>query len=149
MIVKTGANYQAEGGYIEAAYDNGIVTVKKNGEDAFSIGIGENGYAVEVEVQNDTSSNFNMCGLSNAGSLQDVYGMVSGVLANTKTTFKTLALINVLQRISYSDAQSVPVYNMKIESECVELARGGGDYYAYKIVKMPPAGEKIKMRLYI
>ena len=145
MIVKTGANYQAEGGYIEASYENGTVTVKKNGWDAVSIGIGENGSAVEVEVQNDTSTNFNMAGLTNAGSLQDVYGLIPGISANTTTTIKTLALINVLQRVSYSTA---PVYNMKIESECVELANSG-DYYAYKIVKMPPAGEKIKMRLYL
>lgn len=34
MIVKTGANYQAEGGYIEASADNNTVTVNKNGKSA-------------------------------------------------------------------------------------------------------------------
>lgn len=145
MIVKTGANYQAEGGYIEAGYDNGIVTVKKNDLDAVSIGIGENGAVVEVELRNDTSTTFTVAGLSKVGSLQNVYGTVSGMSANATSTFKTLALINVLQRIAYSTA---PILNMKIESEYVELAQSG-DYYAYKIVKMPPAGEKITMRLYL
>ena len=30
MILKTGANYQSEGGYIEASINNGIITIVKN-----------------------------------------------------------------------------------------------------------------------
>lgn len=41
MIVKTGANYQAEGGYIEASIENGIVTVNNDVE---TIGVYYAGY---------------------------------------------------------------------------------------------------------
>ena len=56
MITKTGANYQSEGGYIEASIENGVVTINDNKE---TIGEYYHGYKnvsfVPVVIKVDSS----------------------------------------------------------------------------------------------
>lgn len=101
MIVKTGANYQNDGGYIEASIDDGVISIVKNDRDISfhdtdSVVTG----FVPVSITNSTDSTIFPTCLETAGGMVFIGASLSGVPAGeTKVMYLPR---DIVFRLGYS-----------------------------------------------
>ena len=147
MIVKTGANYQAEGGYIEASAKGLLYTLTDNDKSVKFGGSEEFGpLIVPVTIINDTGRSLAPTCLSTLGSIENVLGApITNIVGVGETvTIKCIGIIGLHMRISYTGG----VAELKCESEYMAV-ENSGSYSMFTLLKMPENGEPVTMRLYV
>ena len=147
MIVKTGANYQEEGGYIEASAKGRLYTFTKNDKSVTFGGSEELGPLIApVTIINETGRGLLPTCFSTLGAIPNVIGTPTSTIVGVDetTTITCLCIIGLPMRMSYSGSS----VELKCESEYMTIENSGA-YAAFTIVKMPENGEPITMRLYI
>ena len=147
MIVKTGANYQNDGGYIEASANGFIYTLTDNDKIAEFGGSEEFGlFIVPVTIINETERNINPVCLQDLNNIENVLCTPFNYIieAGETKTINCLGIIGLPMRVQYSGASM----ELKCESEYITVENSGA-YAAFSFVKMPENGEPVTMRLYM
>lgn len=146
MIVKTGANYQAEGGYIEASVKGSLYTITKDDKSVAFGGAEETGpLIIPITFINDTDRTLSPTCITTLGSLPDTISIpVSGGVAPHETaTLNCLGVVGIRQRLSYNG--SVIVLNSDSEYVTIE---NSASYASFTINKIPENGDPITVRVY-
>lgn len=147
MIVKTGANYQEEGGYIEASAKGDVYTITKDDKSAVFGGLTETGpFVTPITIINETGRTLLPTCFFSLGGLGEVLGTPLTVMvgADETKTINCVGLLGIKQRLSYSGSEA----RIKCDSEYV-VVENSGVYAAFSIFKFPENGEPITMRMYI
>mgnify|MGYP003289864362 CR=1 FL=1 len=147
MIVKTGANYQAEGGYIEASAKGAVYKITKDDKSAvFGASEEKGAFIIPITFINDTDRSLLPACVFAMGSLTDVIGTPPSAVVNPNETktINCIGLEGIRQRLSYSGSALA----LKYESEYATVENSGA-YSAFTINKLPENGEPITIRLYV
>lgn len=146
MIVKTGANYQAEGGYIEASAKGFLYTFTDNDKSITFGGSEELGpLFVPVTIINETGRNLSPICLYKMGSIENVLGMrTPSIEPGATVTINCPCIIGHPVSIAYSGSGTI----IKCDSEYITV-ENSGVYTAFTIVKLPENGDPLTMRLYV
>ena len=137
MIVKTGANYQAEGGYIEASIDDGVISIVKNDKvisfhDTDSIVTG----FVPISITNSTNVQLFPGVLSKDGGIDYIGSALSAIPVGGTM------IVKVPREIAFRLGFSSTV--MVSSTPDVEILRSGNQYFA-KVVNYPADGLSVTL----
>ena len=145
MIVKTGANYQTEGGYIEASKNGNAYEFTTNDKSVVGVGSDETGpFITPITFINETGRTLTPTCFANLSTFPEVLGAPVSIGVDETRTFNCVGLVGIRQKMSYSGTD----VEVKCESEYV-VVENSGPYLVYIITKAPENGEPITMRLYI
>lgn len=131
MIVKTGANYQAEGGYIEASKNADLVIVETENEKIQLPTGGSDYYAVyNAKISNRTQSSLVVAGFHVRGTVKYEGNDTAGIPAGVE---RSAGILKNATEKTYMRAIFTPAVNVNIQPQSVKYVVAADDYGYFEV----------------